>query len=204
MERIPLRSGMETPNFVEGVLAVFGNNPHGEPNYRLIWSERKMLWFMGEIVPEYLYLDPCWILETWVSPEKDAGPEAMWNEIQEATMGPYPRLGTYNFVQKFYPDWFPGEDMVRLMAKGIEESKHIEMKAREDAIRANLEEKARIDCQYVADAIVELQDSGSRGVVQQAATGPKNNFRTPEDFERDQAKVKDFTHLPKRGGKILN
>src|SRR5260370_29385772 len=102
MDRIPLRSGLSTPDFVDEVLSVVGKNPHGEPNYRLIWSERKMILFLSEVVPEYLYLDPaCWVLETWISPEKDAGPEAAWTRMQEALMGPYPRKGTFNFVQNF-------------------------------------------------------------------------------------------------------
>jgi hypothetical protein len=205
MDRIPLRAGLSTPDFVERVLSVFGNNPHGEPNFRLIWSERKQIYFMGEIVPEYLYLDPqAWVLETWVSPEKDAGPEAAWGAIQQATMGEYPRFGTYNIVKSYPSDWYPSEDSVRLVAKGIVESRNIEMKARMKAIREGLQSKAKVEREKVADAIVELQDSASLGKIQQSASGPKNTFRTPDDFGRDQEKVqKEYAHLPKRGGKIL-
>jgi hypothetical protein len=204
MDRIPLRAGLSTPDFVEKVLGVFGNNPHGEPNFRLIWSERKQIYFMGDIVPEYLYLEPqCWILETWVSPEKDAGPEAAWGELQKVTMGEYPRFGTYNIVKSYPSDWYPSEDAVRLVAKGIIESKNLEMKARKDAIRKNLQAKENAGTQKVAEAIVELQDSASLGKIQQSVSGPKNTFRTPDDFGRDQEKVKEYAHLPKRGGKIL-
>lgn len=206
MDRIPLRSGLSTPDFVEKVLAVFGNNPHGEPNFRLIWSERKMIWFIDETVPEYLYLDPpCWVLETWTPPEKDAGAEAAWGMMQEAFMGPYPRKGTYNFVKSYPQDWFPTEDSVRLIAKGIEESRDIEIKEREKAIRAGLEEKARLERGKVADAIVELQDSASLGKIQQSVSGPKNTFRTADDFGRDLERcTQPIPNLPKRGGKVLS
>jgi hypothetical protein len=37
-------------------------------------------------------------------------------------------------------------------------------------------------------------------------SGPKNTFRTPEDFERDQERIGAHTdaRLPKQGGKVLN
>jgi hypothetical protein len=70
--KIPLRDGKSTPEFIEKILSIFGSNPYGEPNFRLIWSERKMFWFLGEVVPEYIYLEPCWILETWL-PAQCAG-----------------------------------------------------------------------------------------------------------------------------------
>src|SRR6266851_8294563 len=128
MERIPLRGGLTAPDFVGKVLGVFGNNPHGEPTYRLIWSERKQIYFCGEVVPEYVYLDPaCWVLETWLSSEKAAGPEALWGPVQEEFMGEYPRNGTYFYVRNYPTAWYPSEDAVRLVARGIEESRDIEI-----------------------------------------------------------------------------
>lgn len=206
MDRIPLLKGTSTPDFVEKVLSVFGKNPHGEQNFRLVWSERKQIYFAGEIVAEYLYLpEPCWILETWVDPLKDAGAEALWSTMQEALMGPYPRKGTYNFVKNYPTDWQPTEDTVRLVAKGIQESRDIEIAARMRAIKQNLEDKAALERGKVAEAIVELQDSASLGKIQQSVSGPKNTFRTPDDFGRDQEKIQqEFAHLPKRGGKLVN
>jgi hypothetical protein len=210
MARIPLRDGKSTPEFVKKMLAVFGNNPHGEPNYRLIWSERKMIFFAGEIAPEYAYLDPpCWVLETWLPPEKGAGPSANWNPIMEALLGEYPSEGLYFYSQQFPTDWWPSEENVRLLAKGIEMSKHVAMKDRMDAIREGLKEKERAGVEKTAEQIEELFDSASLGKIQQGVSGPKNNFRTPEDFERDQERIgrishKDYAHLPKAGGKILN
>jgi hypothetical protein len=206
MDRLPLRAGRSTPEFVEETLSVFGNNPHGEPLYRLIWSERKDIYFAGEIAPEYGYLTPpCWVLEVWVDPLKDAGPEREWRGIKEALMGPYPRKGTYNYAQQFPQDWEPTEHAVRLLAVGLRESKHIPIKQREGAIRENLEAKAAAERGKVAEAIVDLQDSASLNKMQQPVSGRKNTFRTVDDHVRDRDRfTKTFDHLPKQGGKLLN
>lgn len=197
--RIPLLDGPSTPDGVERTLNTFGENPYREPKYRLIWSQRKQIFFAGEIVREYDYLEPCWILETWVSPEKDAGDLALWSPMQEALMGPYPRQGTYNFVQQFS---VADEESLRLYCVGLEKSKDLTHKERKDAIKDGLEAKEQKSIETTAEAIVELQDSASRGKIQQGA-GPKNNFRTVEDFERDQWKVPEIPNLPQRGGKIV-
>lgn len=199
-----LLKGKTTPDFVDRILATFGNNPHGEPLYRLIWSERKQIWFMGEVAPEYIYLDPCWILEAWSSPEEDAGPESAWNPVLEALNGPYPRHGTYNFAMAFARDWQPTEAIIQTLATGLRMSKGLSLEKRAQAIREALTEKSAEKTQHVADTIVEMFDSAAMGRTQQAVSGPKNTFRTPEDFERDQEKlVTNTAGLPKSGGKIL-
>lgn len=204
MNRIPLAPGKSTPACADDALKVFGDNPHGEPIYRLLWSERKRILFAGEQVPEYVYLPhPAWVLEKWVSPEKDAGPEHLWT-MWEAILGPYPRKGTYNYVKHYPSDWYPNPEHVRLLAVGIRESQDIAMKRREEAIRDGLKAEQKAAIQKVADEIVELQDSASLGKIQQSVSGPKNTFRTPEDFERDQAKVSQhIPGMPTKGGKIL-
>jgi hypothetical protein len=202
--KIPLRDGKSTPEFIEKILSVFGNNPYGEPNFRLIWSERKMFWFLGEVVPEYIYLEPCWILETWL-PAQCAGPLANWNKAMEVIVGEYPREGLYFFCTSFPQDWTPSENNVRLLAKGIEMSRHLPLEMRAAAIRESLEAKEREGIEKTADAIVESFDSAAMGKIQQSVGGPKNTFRTPEDFGRDQERLhKEHARLPKRGGKVLN
>lgn len=205
MDRIPLLPGKTTPEYVEKALAAFGNNPHGEPNYRLIWSARKQIWFMGEIAPEYIYLDPPrWILEVWTPPEKDAGSPAAWNPVMEALFGAYPRKGTYNFAMGFEPEWTPTEEIIQTVATGIRMSRDLSLDERAQAIRNALEEQGRAKRQEVADTIVESFDSAAMGRIQQAASGPKNTFRTPEDWERDQEKLAPMpANLPKSGGKVL-
>lgn len=205
MDRIPLKAGIKAPDYVEKMLAVFGKNPHGEPNFRLIWSERKQIFFFGEIVPEYVYLPhQGWVLETWTAPEKDAGPEALWSEIQEQWMGPYPRNGTYNHSKSYPVDWFPSIDYVQGVVNGIIESRDIEIAERVKAIREGKEKIQKVGLKAVAEAMVELQDSASLGKIQQSVSGPKNTFRTPDDWGRDAEKTqKEYAHLPKSGGKIL-
>lgn len=203
MDRIPLRAGTSTPEFVDKTLAVFGNNPHGEPNFRLIWSERKQIWFAGDVYPEYEYLpQPCWVLETWTPPEKDAGSEVAWSQMQEAFMGPYPRKGTFNYVKHYPEDWAPTVEHVRLVAKGIEESRNFGREEREAAIRAGLEEKSAAARKLVADEITESFGSAELGKVTQPASGRGNVFRTADDFGRDREK--EIAGLPKRGGKLVN
>jgi hypothetical protein len=206
MERIPLRRvGPSTPDFVDKILSAFGKNPHGEANFRLIWSENKFAFFMGEMVPEYAYLaHPCWVLERWLSPDKDAGSEFMWSMQMEQFMGPYPRYGTFMFSEGFPLNWTPSEVSVQAIAAGLLASTDIPMDQRENAIRATLEHKAAIARQKVADEIVELQDSASMGFIQQSVSGPKNTFRTPDDFGRDRDREKAIPGMPTRGGKLLN
>lgn len=205
MDRLALLPGRETPSSAIRSLAVFGKNPHGEPNFRLIWSERKQILFLGDIVPEYAYLpSPCWVLETWTPPEKDAGPEALWSEMQEALMGPYPRKGTYNHSKSYPEDWHPNPHYVDGVVKGIIESRDIEIADRIAAIKASKEATATAERQKVADALVELQDSASLGKIQQSVSGPKNTFRTPDDWGRDAEKTqKEYKHLPKSGGTLV-
>jgi hypothetical protein len=200
--RIPLNDiPPSTPEHIERMLLQFGTNPYHEPRYRFIWSERKSIWFAGEVVPEYSYLEkPCWVLETWVEPEKDAGPRAAWGVMQEALMGPYPAYGTYNFVQQFD---VPDEESVRLYCVGVEKTKALTDADRKTAIKDAAEAKEKAGVEKVAEEIVELQDSASMGKIQQAVSGPKNNFRTAEDYQRDTEKAsRVVTNLPKHGGKI--
>lgn len=197
-----LRDGPSTPKFVESMLSMFGNNPHGNPNFRLIWSERKMIYFAGDISPEYVYLNPPgWVLETWTPPEKDAGPKELWNSTTRGVLGPYPAQGTYNFVKQYPLGWIPTEENARLICIGLNWSKDVEMKDRVKAIRENKEAEAKEARQKVADEIVELQDSASRGLITQPASGKKNNFRTTDDYVRDQERAIPVD-LPKSGGKI--
>jgi len=182
------------------MLRTFGENPFGEPKYRLIWSQRKQCHVLTEVAPEYTYLEPCWVLETWLPGEKFAGPRAQWGALQEALMGPYPSRGEYFFVGQFK---VPDEESVRLYCVALEKTKDTTQEERVAAKREDLQKREQQKIQEVADAIVELQDSGSKGVIQQGA-GPKNNFRTTDDFERDDWKrTEHVPGLPKRGGKIV-
>ena len=205
-DRIPLQPGIDAPEFVAQMISVFGNNPHGEPMFRLVRSERKMIFFAGEIVPEYAYLPyQGWVLETWTPPEKDAGTPASWGAMQEALMGPYPQYGTYNFVKQYPQDWTPSEETVRLVCKGIEESRQFSLKMRAQAIRERLQAEEVEQMKLNAEMIVDSFDSAALGKIQTGAGG-KNNFRTPEDWERDRDRAISRGELslplPAKGGAI--
>lgn len=206
--RIPLRDGKQTPKSCEDMLATLGKNVYGEPIYRIIWSDRKMVQFMGEITQEGRYAifeRPFWVLEVWTPPEKDAGPKALWDSNMEFFMGPYPSEGYYNFVTAFDADFEPTENYaVQAICVGLRESSDIPLEQRLHAIKESLREKEREGVERTAAAIVELQDSASLGKIQTGVSGPKNNFRTVEDFERDAWKrTDDVPNAPQRGGKVM-
>jgi hypothetical protein len=204
-DRIPLRAGRKTPSFCKSALSAFGNNPYAEPNYRLIWSERKQIYFAGEVAEEYLYLPhPCWVLEVWTPPDKDAGRPEDWNEFQKFFMGEYPRHGTYNYSKHFPEDWEPSEEHVRLLAKGVEESKHLDMETRKAAIREAKEVERNARLKNVAEEIVDSFGSAEFGKVTQPVSGGNNVFRTADDFGRDADKEKELPGMPKSGGKVIN
>lgn len=199
-DRLPLLPGKSTPEGITRILHTFGENPFGEPKYRVIWSTRKQCYFIGEAVPEYAYLSPCWVLETWVPAEKFAGKRINWGIAEEKLMGPYPSRGEYFFAGQFH---VADEETVRLYCVALEKTKDTTQKERVDAKREDLQKREQQKIQEVAEAIMELQDSASEGRIQQGA-GPKNNFRTVDDFERDDWKrTEHIPGLPKRGGKIV-
>lgn len=202
-----LRASKTTPDFVVSMLSVFGENPHGGPMFRLIWSDRKMIYFAGEQCPEYLHLgEPRWIVEAWTEPEKDGGTPEQWERTTFGLLGPYPAQGTYNIVEdslRLLPlGWEPTEESVRLMCVALVRSKDLTMKQRAQGIREAKEATAAAARQETADAITELQDSGTRGIIQQPASGQKNNFRTPDDYQRDMENAIPVKNLPRSGGKI--
>jgi hypothetical protein len=190
------------------MLAALGHNQYGEPLYRIIWSDRKMVYFMGEYELEARYAifeRPYWVLETWTPPEKDAGPKYLWDKNMEFLMGPYPSEGYYNFVTAFDADFEPTQNYaIHAICVALQESSDIPMDRRVEAIKEALQEKERAGVKRTAEAIMELQDSASMGRIQAAVSGPKNNLRTVADFERDAWKRPDeIVGAPKTGGRIV-
>lgn len=206
-DRIPLASGKETPAFMEGVLGQFGRNIHREPNFRVIWSSRPQNYLAGELVLTYEYLgEPRWILEAWLPPEKFAGHRASWGVLQEAMCGEYPTFGAYFICDPQLPlDWEPSEGNAVEMCALIVKSRDLAIKQRVSAILEGLQGKEDAVVETRAEMIDELFDSASLGKIQAAVSGPKNNFRTPEDWERDRdrsiTQSKGF-NLPTKGGAI--
>ncbi len=103
-----------------------GVNPFGRPMYRLVWSDSRLNWAVGEhhdydehgeilravlerrMVPKYPQIKERWILESW-KPAAAYGTEEQWVETNPSlergefvsTCGPYPREGDYEICFVF-------------------------------------------------------------------------------------------------------
>lgn len=206
--RTPLAPGKETPSFVEGMLQGFGKNPYGEPMYRLIWSSRPQNFLIDGLVPTYEYLDPPrWIIEKWLDAGQFHGPREAWGPMQEALMGEYPSEGVYFICDPQMPvDWEPTEKHVGQVVRALIDTMEADVKARRNARVDEMQRSERESVREVADEIVESFTSAEHGRIQQPVSGPRNNFRTADDFQRDAERV-DWSSipqidLPRSGGKI--
>jgi len=121
MERIEQHDVPEA--LAERIRAKGGLNPHGEPNFRIIWGWKRLAWHGGkfydrddsgncirEVVelrqtPKYLPPNR-WYFEMWVPAEYFAADEADWkvktldiiDGVPIETLGPFPRNGDYEAV----------------------------------------------------------------------------------------------------------
>jgi hypothetical protein len=193
--------GPNTPSWAEEKLRQFGRTPAGDNIFRVIWSERKLLWIDGEFVQEYD--DPQWMLEKWLPPEVFAGSEIMYSVSECAKhLGPYPRAGYYVQVspQPFVPGVEITPDVLIHLCKLIESGKALTQSERMALLKENQEAKERERRAKLKLAAAEVQTSASQGRTQQAVSGPKNTFRTAEDWERDQGALQQAPeHLPATG-----
>jgi hypothetical protein len=115
---------METPGWVKArLLAVSGKNRYGEPNYRVLWSSRRLetiggewddyseggIWLRTVIetrqVPKYWTHPDRWVVEKWLPPEEYGSPEGWRQKTTEfvrgqaiAQLGPYPERGEYELA----------------------------------------------------------------------------------------------------------
>lgn len=114
----------ETPQWLADKLTELGGkNPHGQPNFRVIWSGNRLAWHGGvfherddsgnvlrvqarhALMPKYPDVVNRWICEMWVAPEVFGTPETWeqetveWREgLRIETLGPFPRHGEYELV----------------------------------------------------------------------------------------------------------
>ncbi len=115
---------MQTPAHIEKLLREKGGaNPHGQPNFRVVWGRDRLTWLGGafndhddsgnlmrtqvahRLVPAYPEFLERWIFEIWVPPEFFGTEEEWFAQTVEfvggyrvETLGPYPRKGDYEFV----------------------------------------------------------------------------------------------------------
>ena len=114
----------ETPQWLADKLTELGGkNPHGQPNFRVMWGSSRLAWQGGvfherdaegnllrvqvthKLTPKYPDALNRWICEMWVPPEVFGTPESWeqetveWREGQRIeTLGPFPRQGEYEIV----------------------------------------------------------------------------------------------------------
>lgn len=201
----PLGSkGPRAPEWVKREMERFGKNPAGLPLYRLVWSENKLTLLDGELVQEYDYDPPRWVIEKWLCPEMYAGSEVLY-AFREATgqarQGPYPRAGYYCEVSPnpFVPGVPLTAEVVTLICTLIERGKAYTASERIAALKEREEKKEAARKLELVESIKEAQTSASEGRIQQAVSGPKVNHRTVEDYERDQKLTTRDVVLPSRG-----
>ena len=107
---------MKLPEWVEPLLLrIGGANPHGKPNYRLLWSEDRVEWRFDEQKRKYGDGRDRWVLEKWVPPSEyhRAEWEAMIEPVTHLPiLGPFPENGEYEHCYTFEIAVNPGEDPV--------------------------------------------------------------------------------------------
>lgn len=149
---------MTLPEWVAPLLErVGGRNPHGQPNYRIIWSEDALEYFFGEQVRRYGTGRDRWILEKWMPVEET---EATWHAEYEQALGPYPRQGGYQHSWTFEivvnqgeePSFMPlSESIVELVVRAIEMGKMKHTDAERKAALELREEKIRAEKKRIFD-----------------------------------------------------
>ena len=196
--------GPNTPGWVKRELHRFGKNEAGLPLYRLVWSENKLTPIDGELIEEYDYAPPRWVLEKWLHPEVYAGSEIPY-AFREATggarQGPYPRAGYYCEVSPnpFGPGVPLSAEVVGLVCTLIERGRAYTGAERIAALKEREAKKEAARKRELAEQVKEAQTSASEGRVQQAVSGAKVNHRTIEDYERDQKLTTRDVVLPRAG-----
>lgn len=116
---------MKVPAYLQKSIREKGGlNPHGLPNFRVIWGGDRFTWIggkwnhhddSGNVIGSHIGLERVhkhpeakdrWILEVWCPPE-NYGSELVWETMftewidgqKVETMGPFPRQGEYELVK---------------------------------------------------------------------------------------------------------
>ena len=108
---------MTLPDWVDPLLLrLGGTNPHGQPNYRIVWSEDRIEWRFDERKRKYGDGRDRWVLEKWL-PASEYGSREDWDAMKEpvtgySILGPYPENGEYEHSFTFEISVNPGEEPV--------------------------------------------------------------------------------------------
>jgi hypothetical protein len=146
------------------ILARSGNNPFGQPLYRMVRADSRREWIIGEWRPKYPRLGTSYVVEQWLPAEK-YGPREFWEDQKDeggnSLLGPYPVQGDYEFT---FPVWDehdqpisePGEHHLQVMAFIAEKNKGITRSMRwahiQEAEEKSKQAKRKLLDEMIADA----------------------------------------------------
>jgi len=138
------------PSWATALLKQFGTNPHGKPNWRVIWSEDRVRFECGQWRRTYGEGRNRWMVERWCPPDTYGSREA-WETMREPdgsmSLGPFPSEGDYEWSFTFEtPDGQgcpldPG--LLTLLCRCIEKGRLMSDAQRKAAIRARLDREQR-------------------------------------------------------------
>lgn len=134
----------------------FGNNPYGQPLYRIIFapSRRNLAGdFSGfHWIPTYRRLGAVWVLERWRSAWDFAQmPRERWDR-EMLILGPYPERGEYDHCHTFFPV-LPADANLDKLISWIEEGKKRSWQDNLDACKAEYEQETK-DQRNMQEAIL--------------------------------------------------
>jgi hypothetical protein len=131
------------------ILKRYGTVPGTDlPLFRLVWSEGRMRFLVGEFRPLYRNCRE-WILEEWRPPEDYGDPREWESKITDegqSRLGPFPYNGDYEEVYRMGKIEEPNEDQLQFLAKWVRQSadmtpeqKRASRKAEQEARNRELE-----------------------------------------------------------------
>ncbi len=197
-----LKIGPDEPDWVRRELFRHGRNPQGKNVYRLVWSQNKVMLLNDDVLPEYDYDPPRWVLEKWLDPVSFIGSEIMY-EMTAKPLGPYPREGYWCEVIEMPPGLPLSADVLSRIATLIERGRASTMTERMNALKEREAKKKEAEHTKLAESNQDILTSAAKGLITQPASGRPNVLRTPDDWERDQqgsVTSKDLPFMPQKGG----
>jgi hypothetical protein len=116
------------PEFQERLTRMFGKNPFGEPNFKIVWTQSHFI-RMGNVWRDkygnerrgyrdrYTCPTPCWAIVRWRSAKEYGSPALYYQQTWDAVsklyaLGEYPWKGRYEVLQPLYSKEFKDGKLV--------------------------------------------------------------------------------------------
>lgn len=152
-------------------LSKFGNNPFGQPMYRVVRADSRRQWLVSEYAPKYPKYGTCWVIEKWCPPEQ-YGSREEWEEA--GTLGPFPTQGDYEMSYPLLDDgvtYDPSEDICMTVAALVEKSAGLTRSQRWSQINQAKEDAREQRMKILRDMIADAAplSRGSSVAVQKHA-----------------------------------